>query len=239
MRYVLEDACPDWLSPLEPARFEGYLKPGEEALHAYRARVLLGPEAEGACAATLRTPTETLRAEVALKRRPLLLEKEADPPRLLEGGQGVFRLRVRNPADHRVEVELRDIPGKGLGMDPWSERVALEAGEERVFTLPFRAEAVGELENGLSAFLGETPAAFPVKAKVAVLPVLVPERTSVVRLPFRVEGKGTPFSSASSPRKGRSTARAPPGWTGGPWRSPGSFPTAPWSGASPSPGRAS
>ena len=202
MRYVLEDACPDWLSPLEPARFEGYLKPGEEALHAYRARVLLGPEAEGACAATLRTPTETLRAEVALKRRPLLLEKEADPPRLLEGGQGVFRLRVRNPADHRVEVELRDIPGKGLGMDPWSERVALEAGEERVFTLPFRAEAVGELENGLSAFLGETPAAFPVKAKVAVLPVLVPERTSVVRLPFRVEGEGDALLLGFKPPEG-------------------------------------
>ncbi|BAW02915.1 hypothetical conserved protein [Thermus thermophilus] len=91
MRYVLEDACPDWLSPLGPTRFEGYLKPGEGALHTYRARVLLGPEAEGTCAATLRTPTETLRAEVALERRLLLLGKEADPPRLLEGSQGVFR----------------------------------------------------------------------------------------------------------------------------------------------------
>ncbi|MGC8904600.1 hypothetical protein [Thermus sp.] len=190
MRYTLEDACPDWLAPLAPPRFEGYLKPGERALHAYRARVLLGPEARGACVARLRTPLEEVRAEVDLARRPLELVKEAEPARVLEGAEGVFRLRVRNPADHPVEVELKDIPGQGLAMEPWSERVRLGPGEERSFTLAFRAEAVGEAANQLVAFLGETPAAFPAQAKVAVLPLLAPERLSVVRLPFRVEGQG-------------------------------------------------
>ena len=50
-----------------------------------------------------------------------------------------------------MEVELRDIPGKGLGMDPWSERVALEAGE---VALSGRAEELRANPRVVEAYLG-------------------------------------------------------------------------------------
>ncbi|WP_051946777.1 hypothetical protein [Thermus amyloliquefaciens] len=186
MPYVLRDVCPDFLEPNE-ARFEGVLPPGGERVHTYSARVRFGPEAEGVCQAVLEARGERLTAEVALARVLLALKKEARPDRVLEGGEATFFLTVSNPADHAVRVRLLDTPAKGLPMEGLDMELPLEAGESRTFELPVKAVPTGVHLNRASAFLGETPAAFPAEASLAGLPLLVPERLSEVRLPYRVE----------------------------------------------------
>ncbi|MFN4071628.1 MAG: hypothetical protein ACK4HT_08810, partial [Thermus caldifontis] len=186
MPYVLRDTCPDFLEP-STARFEGLLPPGGERVHTYTARVRFGPEAEGACQATLETARGNPQAEVTLKRVLLGLKKEANPLRVLEGTPALFLLTVTNPADHPVRIRLLDTPPKGLPMEGLDLELSLEAGESRTFELPVKAVPVGVHPNRASAFLGETPVAFPAEASLAGLPLLVPERQSEVRLPYRVE----------------------------------------------------
>ncbi|MEZ0347778.1 MAG: hypothetical protein ABWJ90_04620 [Thermus sp.] len=189
LRYTLEDACPDFLEPAE-ARFEGTLAPGGRRVHTYRARVRFGEEREGTCQATLRHEGGTLRAETPLARLLLKLTKEALAPRVLEGTEAVFLLRVENPADHPVRVRLLDTPPKGLAMKGLDWEGELGPGEVKAFTLKAEGVPPGAHVNRASAFLGDTPAAFPAEASVVALPLLTPERLSEVRLPFRVEGEG-------------------------------------------------
>lgn len=189
LRYTLQDTCPDFLEPQE-ARFEGLLLPGQEALHTYRATVRFGPEAEGTCQAVLRYEGGSLQAEARVARVLLELKKEALPARILEGDEASFLLRVANAADHPVRVRLLDIPPKGLPMEGLDWEGVLQAGEVRTFALKAQRVPAGVHPNRASAFVGETPAAFPAEATLAALPLLVPERLSEVRLPFRVEGQG-------------------------------------------------
>ncbi|WP_234553789.1 hypothetical protein [Thermus caliditerrae] len=189
LRYTLEDRCPDFLEPQE-ARFTGTLAPGEERVHTYQARVRFGPEAEGICQATLRHEEGSLQADVTLARVLLALAKEALPPRILEGGEATFLLTVKNPADHPVRVRLLDTPPRGLEQEALDWEGELEAGEARTFSLTAKNVPAGVHQNRASAFVGETPAAFPAEAALAALPLLVPERVSEVRLPFGVEGSG-------------------------------------------------
>ncbi|GAA5335265.1 MULTISPECIES: hypothetical protein [Thermus] len=189
LRYVLEDACPDILEPAN-ARFEGTLAPGAERVHTYEARVRFGEEREGLCQATLRYEGGALQAESPIARALLKLTKEALAPRVLEGTEATFLLRVENPADHPVRLRLLDTPSKGLPMEGLDVELTLAPGEARTFTLKAKEVPPGAHVNRASAFLGETPAAFPAEASVVALPLLIPERLSEVRLPFRVEGEG-------------------------------------------------
>ncbi|GLV47168.1 hypothetical protein TJA_03420 [Thermus sp. LT1-2-5] len=189
LRYTLEDTCPDFLEPAG-ARFEGTLAPGERRVHTYQARVRFGEEREGVCQATLRHEGGSLQAEASLARVLLRLSKEALKPRVLEGSEAVFLLRVENPADHPVRLRLLDTPPKGLAMEGLDWEGELGPGEVRTFTLKAEGVPPGAHVNRASAFIGETPAAFPAEASVVGLPLLVPERLSEVRLPFRVEGEG-------------------------------------------------
>ncbi|WP_164835632.1 hypothetical protein [Thermus tenuipuniceus] len=189
LRYTLEDACPDFLEP-QAARFEGTLAPGEERVHTYQARVRFGPETEGSCQATLRYAEGSLQAEAPLARVLLGLAKEALPSRILEGSEATFLLTVKNPADHPVRVRLLDTPPQGLEQEALDWAGELGPGEARTFPLKAKGVPVGAHRNRASAFVGETPAAFPAEAVLVALPLLVPERLSEVRLPFGVEGSG-------------------------------------------------
>ncbi|BDG17508.1 hypothetical protein [Thermus brockianus] len=189
LRYALEDTCPDILEPAT-ARFEGTVPPGGERVHTYEARVRFGEEREGLCQATLRYEGGALRAETPVARVLLGLKKEALAPRVLEGTEATFLLRVENPADHPVRIRLLDTPSKGLPMEGLDLELPLAPGEVRTLTLKAEGVPPGAHVNRASAFLGETPAAFPAEATLVALPLLTPERLSEVRLPFRVEGEG-------------------------------------------------
>jgi hypothetical protein len=189
LRYTLEDACPDFLEPAS-ARFQGVLAPGEERVHTYRARVRFGPEAEGVCQTTLLWEGGRLLAETPLARLPLRLKAEPLPPRLLEGTDGSYLLRAENPADHPVRARLLFTPPRGVEVEGLDWEGTLEAGGVKEFALAAKALPAGGHTGRLSAFVGETPAAFPAEATLVALPLLVPERRSEVRLPFRVDGEG-------------------------------------------------
>ncbi len=188
LRYRLLDTCPGFLDPAS-AEFTGVLGPGETRVHTYQARVLLGPEAEGVCEAQLVWALGVERAGVRLGRRPLLLTKEVAPARILEGAQAVFTIRVKNPVDHPVRINLKDLPPQGLKMEPLDLDLTLAPGEEKVLALEATAP-IGQYTNRALVFLGESPAALPAEAVLEVLPVLYPERQSQVRIPFKVEGEG-------------------------------------------------
>ncbi|RTH01996.1 hypothetical protein CSW47_11585 [Thermus scotoductus] len=186
MRYILEDTCPDFLEPRE-ARFEGTLPPGGERVHTYTATVRFGPEAQGTCRATLHTSRGNPTAEASVARVLLSLKKEALPARVLEGNKAAFLLTVTNLADHAVRIRLLDTPPKGLSMEALDRELALEAGETRILELPVEAVPAGVWVNRASAFLGDSPVAFPAEATLAGLPLLIPERISEVRLPYQVQ----------------------------------------------------
>ncbi|MGQ9753318.1 MAG: DUF11 domain-containing protein, partial [Thermaceae bacterium] len=208
LSYQLFDRCPDGFTPLDPASFEGVVPPGEERVHTYRLRVEFGPETEGVCQAELLSPVGTLHAESPIARRLLKLEKEAVPGRILEGGRGVFRLKVGNPVDHPVEVQLLDIPDQELGaslhLEELPASIRLGPGEAWSGEISFTAPRPGRYRNALQAKLKDALAAFPMEAYVESLPILLPERVSTVRLRYEVEGPPGVLLLAHKPPEGGS-----------------------------------
>jgi len=189
--YRLTDRYPEWLEPLSEPEFSGTVAPGEKAEHCYEGRVRFGPEAEGRFEARL-VPEGggTLQAAGGLKRTPLVLQKVAQPRRVVEGEVARFEVTLTNPTDHEVPVRLLEAPAEGLGMKPATETLTLGPGASRTFTYEARPEKVGSLENRVSVFVGDTPAAPPARATLEVLPRLQARRVSEIKLPFTVEGAG-------------------------------------------------
>ncbi|MEJ5336866.1 MAG: DUF11 domain-containing protein [Thermus sp.] len=202
LHYRLTDRCPDGFTPLSQPTFEGLLSPGEERVHTYRLRVEFGPEVEGVCQAELTGNAERRQAQTPIARRLLKLSKVAEPARILEGGEGRFLLWVENPADHEVEVKLRDVPDPALGLLLEEKILRLAPGEVWKGEVPFRAPAPGRYRNTLQAQIGEALATFPAEAVVESLPLLVPERISTLSLRYQVEGPGGSLLLAHTPPEG-------------------------------------
>ncbi|WP_287370043.1 hypothetical protein [Oceanithermus sp.] len=190
LAYTLGDTPPDWVEPLEPPRFQGELAAGERAGHCYPARVRAGGETEGRFRALLRSNAGELTAADALRRVPAGLVKTVSPERVAVGGKASFTVAVQNPTDHPLTLRLVDTPDAALGMAADETVLKLEPGERRELTYPVRPEAAGRFVNRAAVFVGEVPAADPVEAALTVLEPLTLERSSSVRLPFAVEGKG-------------------------------------------------
>ncbi|WP_027881834.1 DUF11 domain-containing protein [Meiothermus rufus] len=192
LTYTLEDTYPEWLEVESPPAFMGTLAPGEATTHTYTARVRFGPAAEGGFLAHLRSNGGNPSAPDRLRRVLLPLEKTVAPARVLVGGEARFTLRLANPTDHPLEVRLQESPDEGLKVElPGELRFTLQPGEERVLELRGQAGRAGLLENQVAAFVGNTPASFPVRATLTALPILEPQRLSTVRLDFRVEAEAS------------------------------------------------
>jgi len=202
--YELSDQYPDWLEPAGDTSFSGELQPGGSAEHCYPARVRFGPEAEGRFMARLTSNAGNLSAPDTIKRVPLGLEKTVEPQRVLVGGEAEFLITLTNPTDHPVSARLLDTPAQGLGMQPAEEAVVLAAGESRQFRYQANPGETGLLVNKASVFVGDTPASFPAKAALKVLPQLQPRRVSEIKLPFNVEGAGDSLLVAHRPPEGAS-----------------------------------
>ena len=200
--YDLVDTYPEWLEVEAPVSFSGELEVNESNEHCYPAKVRFGPEAEGRFEATLTSNAGSLTAPDTIKRVLLDLEKIAEPNRIVIGNEVGFVVSVTNPTDHAVPVRLLDTPAKGLGMERATEEVTLEAGETRQFEYRAVPENTGSLTNKASAFVGDTPAAFPAKATVEVLPQIEPRRISEIKLNFDVEGTGDSLLLAHRPPEG-------------------------------------
>jgi hypothetical protein len=204
LTYTLQDTYPEWLEVAQAPAFSGTLPPGESRTHTYRAKVRFGASAEGAFLAQVRSNGGNPSAPDTLKRTLLRLEKTVEPARVddplsgqtakaavhqvVVGSPVVFVIRVGNPTDHPVTLELQESPGEGLQMQPIEQlRLTLQAGEVREIKLEAEALRAGALENQVTAFVNGTPAAFPSKATLLALPVLEPYRLSTITLDFVVE----------------------------------------------------
>jgi len=200
--YKLVDTYPEWLEPQSTTRFDGKLDVGESNEHCYPAKVSFGPEATGQFSATLTSNAGSLTATDDIQRVLLGLDKIAEPNRIALGNTAAFIISITNPTDHEVPVRLLDTPAKGLGMQRVEEDVTLAAGETRQFRYQANPESTGSLVNKASVFVGDTPAAFPAKAELEVLPQIEPRRVSEIKLHFDVDGTGDSLLVAHRPPEG-------------------------------------
>ncbi|GIW37428.1 MAG: hypothetical protein KatS3mg073_1573 [Meiothermus sp.] len=192
LTYTLQDTYPEWLEVAQSPAFSGMLAPGASTTHTYRAQVRFGAPAEGGFTAQLLSNGGNKTAPDNLRRTLLRLEKTVEPARVLVGSPVTFTLRVGNPTDHPVTLELQESPDEGLKMQlPDSLRFTLGAGEVRELRLEAEAGRVGLLENQVTALVNGVPASFPSKAVLTALPLLEPLRLSTIHLDFNVQGSIT------------------------------------------------
>lgn len=191
LSYTLTDTPPEWLEVGSPTEFRGQLEPGQTATHTYTGKVRFGPEAEGQFQARLRFDGGTLEVPGTLKRALVGLEKTVTPDQVLANGEAEFVLRVQNPTDHALKLELQEAPDPDLNVQlPDDLGLELAAGESKELRLRAKPQKVGALENQATALVNGVPASAPAKAILTVLPVLEPVRTSTVTLEFAVQGQG-------------------------------------------------
>jgi len=191
LAYSLSDTYPEWIEPVEPVEFKGQLLPGASATHTYKAKVRFGPQAESQFQATLSSNGGNLTASDSLKRVLLDLEKALEPGRVLIGSDVAFIIKVKNPTDHAIAIDLQEAPDPDLNLQlPDNLKLTLQAGEARELRLVAKPQKVGELDNQVTAFVGGTPASFPAKVTLAVLPILEPVRLSTVTMDFEIRGQG-------------------------------------------------
>jgi len=202
IKYKLIDTYPEWIEPQSEVKFEGELGAGESSEHCYLAKVSFGPEATGRFNATLTSDAGDLTAADEIKRVLLALEKVAEPNRIVVGNTALFIVSITNPTDHEVPVRLLDTPATGLGMQRAEENAVLAAGETRQFKYQATPDGTGSLLNKASVFVNDTPAAFPAKAALEVLPQIEPRRISEIKLHFDVEGTGDSLLLAHRPPEG-------------------------------------
>lgn len=188
LNYNLNDTHPEWLEAVQNPLFSGELAPGASTTHIYRAKVRFGFVAEGQFLAQLTSNGGSPSAPDTLKRALLGLEKIAEPARVVVGTPTTFTIRLSNPTDHTVALELQESPDEGLRMQlPEDLKFTLQAGEVRELKLEAQASRVGALGNQVTAFVGGVPASFPSKATLLVLPMLEPQRLSTIHLAFEVK----------------------------------------------------
>ncbi|MDW8425505.1 MAG: hypothetical protein RMK51_06195, partial [Meiothermus sp.] len=188
LTYTLRDTYPEWLEVATTPQFSGELAPGQSATHTYLAQVRFGTPAEGLFQAQLVSNGGHLSAPDRLQRTLLRLEKTVEPARVVLGSPAAFTLRLGNPTDHAITLELRESPDEGLKMQlPDNLRFTLQAGEVHELRLEAEAGRVGLLENQVTAFINGVPASFPTKAVLTVLPILEPLRRSTIHLEFNLQ----------------------------------------------------
>jgi len=191
LSYALTDTPPEWLETAAEPEFKGQLEPGQSAIHTYTGTVRFGAEAEGRFRAELRSNGGTLEAPDALRRVWIGLEKSVSPDKVVLGGEAEFVLRVHNPTDHPLRLELQEAPDPNLNLQlPSDLGLELAPGEGRELRLKAQPQKVGGLENQVTALVNGVPASGTAKAVLRVLPVLEPVRISTVRLEFSLQGSG-------------------------------------------------
>ena len=195
--YTLSDTPPEWLEPLSEPTFEGTLAAGETATHTYQASVRFGAEATSEFSARLTSSIGDATAPDSITRRLIRVEKSAASNVVLEGQATVFTVRVTNPLGRTVRFDLRESPQQGLGLDAEPiTPVTLAANESKTFEFTATPGRTGIFDNQASVFINQTPAGLPAGASLEVKPMLVPERTSLVTLPFNVEAEGRVVEAA-------------------------------------------
>lgn len=189
LTYTLRDIYPEWLEVgANDPQFSGELAPGASVTHTYQARVRFGTPAEGSFLAQLSSNGGNPSAPDRLRRTLLRLEKTVEPVRVVVGSPSTFTIRLGNPTDHPVVLELQESPDEGLKMQlPDNLQFTLQAGEVRELRLEAQAGKVGALDNQVTAFVNGVPASFPTKATLLVLPMLEPLRLSTISLEFEVK----------------------------------------------------
>lgn len=191
LKYSLSDTYPEWVEPIETPEFSGTLEPGASQTHTYKAKVRLGNEAEAPFMAQVISNGGNPQAPDTLKRLPVLLDKKAASPKAVVGSAVDFVITVSNPTDHPLTIDLQEAPDPDLNLEvPDNLKMDLKPGEVRQITLQAKPQRIGTLENQVTAFVDGSPAAFPAKAAVVVLPVLEPQRLSTLQMFFNLEGKG-------------------------------------------------
>lgn len=189
--YTLVDSLPEWLEPLEPVSFRGNLTPGQQATHTYRAKVIYGPPTKGSFQAKLDSAGGNLVAADEIQRVLLGLEKRVEPEAVVLGNPAEFVLKLSNPLNRPIELDLREVPDPNLGMELPGLNFKLEANETRELRLPAKPTQIGDLENQAVLLVGETIASARASATLKVLPLLEPRRISTITLDFKVvKGQG-------------------------------------------------
>jgi hypothetical protein len=189
LTYTLQDTYPEWLEVgANDPQFSGELAPGASVTHTYRARARFGTPALGRFLAQLNSNGGNLSAPDSLERTLLRLEKTANPARVVVGSPATFTIRLGNPTDRPLRVDLQESPDEGLKMQlPDDLSFNLQPGEVKELRLEAQAGKVGALNNQVTAFVNGVPASFPTTATLLVLPVLEPVRLSTVHLEFEVK----------------------------------------------------
>ncbi len=188
LSYTLRDTYPEWLEVVQAPEFSGMLAPGASVTHSYPARVRFGTPAEGGFLAQLVSNGGNHNAPDRLERTLIRLEKSVQPARVVVGNTTAFTIRLGNPTDHPLSLELQESPDEGLKVQlPDDLRFSLQPGEVRELRLEAEAGRVGLLENQVTAFVNGIPASFPTKAILTVLPILEPLRLSTAFLEFNIQ----------------------------------------------------
>ena len=190
LTYTLSDTPPESVVALDNPQWQGRLEPGQTREHTYKVRVVFGPEGEGKFRATLSSDGGNLETPGTLRRRWVGLEKTVEPGVVVIGSEATFKIKITNPLERPLTLSLRENPAVGLGMEATAFELALKPGEAQELRFPARPDRLGELENQVSAWLGNTPASPPAKAVLTVKPVLEPVRRSQIELPFSLDGPG-------------------------------------------------
>ena len=198
LTYDLRDAAPACLQPLSQPAFSGSLAPGETATYSYLARARFTQEQEGAFAAQLSSNGGDRQAPEKVRCVLLPLEKTVLQPELNPGEQTAFVIRAQNPTDHRIELEIKDAPQPGLGLEPASRVFPLDAGERAEWRIPVAPTQAGTFKNQAAPFVAGTPVGEPAWAqiKVAQPPVPSGRRASEIHLPFSFDAENSADCSA-------------------------------------------
>lgn len=190
LSYTLSDIAPEWLEPDSELSFSGTLAPTKSQTHSYTAFVIFGSEATSEFSASLSSNGGNLSAPDTITRKLVPLEKIATKDVILEGDNLSFDIRVTNPLNRAITLDLRESPDNGLNLDAAViTKLELEANEQRDLSFSATPSQVGDLSNEAAVFNGDLPAGYPASANVLVKPLLEPERISELTLPFNVDSK--------------------------------------------------
>jgi len=190
LTYDLRDNLPTCLRAQAAPEFTGVLAPGESRTHRYPAQALFDREQRGELRADLSSNGGDLTATDHIDCVLVPLQKSASQEELRLGEQTTFVLRVQNPTDHRLTIQVKDVPASGLGLSESERSFDLAPGEWGEWRMDAAPDKTGKFVNKATPYVNGVPAGPGDFAEVAVREnaPLAEKRRSQIFLPFQLDG---------------------------------------------------